>query len=169
MKKTFILAAAVVVALAGLAIAQTVPQVSTLNPTADRVQVVPNGSPGVGNVYASPAQLATTGYYVKKTTAQFTAMTAANVGNGSYSFTFANYQGELLLDPGGTLAYAYVTFAPNPSDGARACVFSTGTVTALYPTANTGQTVNDAITAGVAATRYCYTYSASNLTWDRSQ
>lgn len=168
--KTIAFAAAGILALAGLAIAQvTVPVVSTVNPTEDRIQIVPRGQPSAQSVYASPAQLAASGYYVKKTTAQFTAMTAANVGNGSYSFTFANSQGELLFDPGGTLAYAYITFAPNPSDGARQCVFSTGDVTALYPTANTGQTLNDAATSITAPARICYTYSTGNLTWDRSQ
>lgn len=167
MKKLIFATALAVVALAGAAIAQTVavPQVSTLNPTADRVQIVPNGAPSARSVYASPAQLGTTGYYVKVPAADI--LTAHNTTG--YTWTFANYQGELLLDPSGTLEYAYITFSPNPSDGARQCIFSTAATTALYPTANTGQTVNDALTAGVANTRYCYTYGASNLTWDRSQ
>lgn len=60
MKKTLLgIIGASLLAVGGLAIAQTisVPKVTTINPGADLVQVVPNGNPAVGNRYASVAQL----------------------------------------------------------------------------------------------------------------
>ena len=58
--------------------------------------------------------------------------------------------------------------APNPGDGQMACLFSTQTQTALTLSANTGQTINNAITAMTALTSYCYVYSATNAAWDRA-
>ena len=94
--------------------------------------------------------------------------TAGGLGTG-FSYTFGNFQAEMLLENSGTLAVGYVTFAPAPVDGQRQCVFTLGAVTAFYPTANTGQTVNNAVTAMSAAGRVCYTYSIANTSWDRSQ
>lgn len=157
MKKTFILAAAVVVALAGLAIAQTVPQVQTLNPTADRVQIIPRGAPSAGNVYASPAQItAAMGYY-------------KSVPASLFTFTFGNAQRVAAFDPSGTLDYGYVTLAPAPSDGTEQCVFSTAAITTLYLSASAGQTLADAVTTLAANGRNCYLYGTSNATWNRSQ
>lgn len=90
------------------------------------------------------------------------------VAGTGFSYTFGNYQSEMIFRPAGTLAAGYVTMAPAPVDGARQCVFSTQEITAFYANANTGQSINNAVTALAANTRYCYTYSQSNLTWDRS-
>ena len=165
MKKLIFATALAVVALAGAAIAQTVavPQVTTVNPTADRVQIVPNGSPSARSVYASPAQLGTASYAVIKT-----PTTDTSDGNG-YTSTFANYQAELILLAPATMGYAYTVMAPNPSDGAQACVFSKSAITALWVTANTGQSVSNQATSLSANSRTCMTYSAANLTWYRSQ
>lgn len=151
-----------ILAIAGVALAQAVPQVQTLNPTADRIPVVPNGAPGPGNVYASPAEINATSQYVKAT---FTG-TGTTTG---YSNTFGNYQTRLTLDANATIGYNYVTFAPIPSDGAEECVFSTGAVTSLWLAASSGQTLNDAATTLTANQRVCYLYSKSNTTWSRSQ
>ena len=91
------------------------------------------------------------------------------VPSTGFSLTFGNFQHEIVLAPTGTLAAGYVTFAPNPPEGTRQCVFSTQIITAFYPTANAGQTVNNAATAMTANGRICYTYSLANTTWDRSQ
>lgn len=85
-----------------------------------------------------------------------------------FNYTFANNQTKMLFEPAGTLAAGYVTLAAAPVDGQEACIFSTAAVTAFYLTANTGQSINNAVTALVANTRYCYTYSLANTTWDRS-
>lgn len=161
--KTIVLSALATLLFASIANAQvTLPQVPTLNPTADRVQVVPNGQPSAQSVYASPAEINTTSYAVKRTP------TGTSSGDG-YTSTFGNYQSELLLLGSLTMTYAYVTMAPNPSDGARECVFSRAAVTALWLTANTSQTVTNPATSLSANSRTCLTFSAANLTWDRSQ
>jgi hypothetical protein len=59
--------------------------------------------------------------------------------------------------------------APTPSDGTEACVFSTAAITTLYLTANTGQTLSDAVTTLAANARNCYVYAKSAATWYRSQ
>lgn len=156
MKKTLLSIAAVLLLSAG-AFAQTVPQVSTISPTADRMQVIPNGQPSAQSVYASPAQItATKGYYRSAPTSGF-------------RFTFANNQAVAAFDPSGTLDYGYVTLAPNPSDGTEACVFSTAAITTLYLTANTGQSIADAVTTLAANARNCYLYARSQTAWYRSQ
>jgi len=92
-----------------------------------------------------------------------------SVPSTGFSLTFDTYQRQLLLKPAGTLAAGYVTMAPNPIDGTEACIFSTQIITALYVSANTGQTINDAVTTLAANAKVCYTYSLSNTTWDRSK
>lgn len=159
MKKLISLLAVGFLAISGIAvIAQTVavPQVATVNPTADRIQIIPRGAPSAQSVYVSPAQItATHGYY-------------HSVPASLFTFTFSNNQGIAAFDPAGTLVYGYVTLAPNPSDGTEACVFSTAAITTLYLTANTSQTVNDAVTTLGANARVCYLYGLSSTTWFRS-
>ena len=86
-----------------------------------------------------------------------------------FSYTFGNFQERMLFNPAGTLSAGTVTMAPAPIDGGDACIFSTQIVSSLTLNANTGQTINNAITALSANVRYCYTYSLGNKTWDRSQ
>lgn len=95
--------------------------------------------------------------------------TTKAVAYAGFSYTFGNHQTKMLLNPTGTVAHGYVTLAPAPADGAEACVFSTEEVTLFYLSANAGQSINDAVTALTALTRYCYVYSASDTSWDRSQ
>jgi hypothetical protein len=160
MNKRHILAISLVMVLAfgGAVMAQiSVPQVSTINPTADLMQVIPSGQPGPQSVYATPAQItATRGYYRSAPASLFT-------------YTFGNAVALAAFDPSGTLAYGYVTMAPTPSDGTEACVFSTAAITTLYLTANTGQTLSDAVTTLAANARNCYVYAKSAATWYRSQ
>lgn len=113
----------------------------------------------------------------------FTTVTAdqVNAALGAYatnpassasyrSYVFANDQTLLMFTPTGTVAYIYVTLAAAPQDGQQNCVFSAGTITSLFLVAGApAQTIVGAITAMTANTRYCYTYSAGNNTWVRSQ
>lgn len=155
MNKTLLSLAAALLFSAG-ALAQSVPQVQTVSPTNDRIQVIPGGRPSAGNVYGSPAQItAVKGYY---------RSAPANL----FTFTFGNAESLAAFDPAGTLNYGYVTLAPNPSDGTEACVFSTAAITTLYLSANTGQTLSDAVTTLAANARNCYVYALSQATWYRS-
>lgn len=133
----------------------SVPQVSIINPT-DLIQVIPLGQPSAQSKYATPAQITSQSGYYK------------SVPTSSFTFTFGNSQTTAAFKPAGTLSYGYVTFAPAPSDGAQQCVFSTTAITTLYMSANTGQTLADAVTTLAANGKVCYLYSVSNATWNRS-
>jgi hypothetical protein len=154
--RTLLSAAAAALAFAGLAYAQSVPvpQVPIINPT-DLIQVVPLGQPSAQSKYATPAQITSQLGYAK-----YSPLTA-------FSYTFANSQSDIVLTHSTTIAQGTITFAAAPSDGARECVFAQNTVTTLNLAANTGQTLNNAVTTIAAAARVCYLYSISNLTWDR--
>lgn len=151
-------AAVAFLALGSSVLSQTisVPQVSVINPT-DLIQVLPFGRPVTGNVYATAAQITSQSGYYKSTPPN------------KFTFTFSNTQTFAAFTPSGTLDYGYVTLAPAPSDGAQECVFSTAAISTLYLSANTGQTIVNAVTTLAANARVCYLYSASNLTWNRSQ
>lgn len=158
-KKSLIGLAAVAI-LAGAAFAQVnAPQVSTINPTADLIQIIPGGQPSAQSRYTTPALLTATGGYYKSTAGS----------GGALNYTFANAQRLAAFDAGGTITSMYWTMAPAPSDGTEQCVFSTGAITFLYPTANTGQTVSDAVSTLAANGRVCYLYGSANATWNRSQ
>jgi hypothetical protein len=165
-KKIIIAILAFALLSVGGAVAQTtLPQVTTVNPTADRVQVIPSGQPSAKSYYGSPSQLATTSYAVVRTP------TDTSSGDG-YTSTFLNYQSELILLPALTMSYAYVTMAPNPSDGARECVFSKSAITALWVTENDAtidQSVSNQATSLSANSRTCMTFQKSNATWYRSE
>lgn len=177
-KKTLLFASLFAAVLLGVAawdhglIAQSIniPQAPTVNPTADRLQVVPLGIPSAQSVYASPAELRATSLTVKTT-----PTSAPGAGTGAYAIGyvsyFTNYQTDLVLSGASTMTYAYVVFAPAPSDGAQECIFSKPAVTTLtFVVVNgSGQAINNAATSLSANSKTCFIYSASNLTWDRSQ
>jgi hypothetical protein len=156
MKKIWIAAVAGLLALGGIAIAQTisVPQVQIINPN-DLFQDVVGGSPVVGNKYATAAQITSQSGYVKL------------IPLTGFISTFTNSESNLQLSPAGTLAWGYIYLAPAPSDGAVECIFTTQILTGATIYANTGQTINGAVTSFSANARACYLYSLSNLTWDR--
>jgi hypothetical protein len=83
-----------------------------------------------------------------------------------FSYTFGNFQADMLFEPTVTLDTGTVTMAPAPIDGARACIFSTQIVTSLTLNANAGQSINNALTALAANVRHCYLYSVGDKTWD---
>lgn len=156
--RTSLIAAAIgLVGLSGAVLSQSAPQVPFLNPT-DLIQVIPNGQPGPANQYTVPAKITNTiGYYKS-------GANAATAGTYTYgsNVTFAMFQNS------GTITSLYVTLAANPSDGSRNCMFAIGAITFIYVAANTGQSINNAITTLSALSGACYTYSLSNATWDRS-
>lgn len=147
----------------------SVPTVLTINNNSDLIQVVPNGAPVVGNVYATPAEINNAPGYKKVSVGQ-----TLNVANGYSGQVFGNYQTYLIFIVPATMPYSYVTLAPAPSDGARDCVVASGgALTSLYVAANSGQSIanNGTAAAGISLstnTTACFTYSLSNLTWDRS-
>ena len=155
MKKTIVAAGVGFLALVGLAAAQVtpVPLIQSSHPFADLIQVIPNGAPtaqsqyepwaGVTNVY---------GYY------------KAVVVNG-FNYTFGTNVTYAAFNPA-TVVGGYIYLAAAPFDGARNCMFSTQTATVTVY-ANTGQTINNAVTSLTANTGVCYLYSQSNTTWDR--
>lgn len=88
----------------------------------------------------------------------------------SGTMVFGKHQQEMQIGGTSTISALTITLNPNPDDGQVNCFYTKPIVTALtLSTPPTGQTLNDAVTATTATTRYCYLYSASNLTWDRIQ
>ena len=156
LNKTFLAAALAGVAFAGLAYAQAIVTgtVTIVNPT-DLIQVVPLGQPSAQSQYLYPAQITSQSGYKK-----YSPLTA-------FSYTFSNSQSDIVLTHSTTIAQGTITFAAAPSDGARECIYAQNTVTTLNLAANTGETLNNAVTTIAAAARVCYIYSLSNTTWDR--
>lgn len=151
-----------------------VPTVSIIN-TNDLVQVVPRGVPSAQSQYATPAQLNNVPGYVKVTpsVSALAGACAAGVpatGCAGYFNTFANSQTFEVIILTGTMAYSYNYAAAAPSDGARECIAgSGGAITQASLLANTGQTVTGGSNISVTSnSAVCWTFSASNLTWDRT-
>lgn len=159
MKKLLLGAAALLVAAGGVAIAQLNVNPATVLSvgTADLFQDIVAGAPSPSSRYASAAQIAGVPGYVN-----------GGAVVTAWAFTFGNAQTDYFIQPTGTLATGVLTTAPNPGDGQRECFLSTQTQTAITWTANTGQSLANAPTAGVAMTPQCMTYSAATLTWYRS-
>ncbi len=134
----------------------SLPQVTILN-TDDLIQVIPHGVPRAGNQYALPALLTSQlGYYKSAPATGFT-------------YTFGPNVVEALFRGSTTLATGTITMPAAPSDGEPACFWSKSIVSTLTVSANTGQSINDAVTTIGAAGHACYVYSLSNKTWDRSE
>lgn len=154
-------AAAIVAMALGLGVAAWAqsyppPQVTNIGPT-DLIQIIVGGRGSAQNVYATGALVtAQKGYY-------------KSIPLTGFTYTFGNAATSLaVFNPAGTLSTGAITLAASPNDGEDACFFSTGAVSTLTLAANTGQSINNAVTAATANVRYCYLYSASNSTWDRS-
>ena len=155
--------AALLLLAGGYALAQVggnttalVPKVANVG-TADVFPDVVGGQPSSQQYFATAAAIAGVPGYVN-----------GGAQTTGFSFTFGNTQTSYFIQPSGTLATGTLTTAPNPGDGQRECFLSTQTQTALTWNANTGQSMNNAPTAGVAMTPVCMTYSAATATWYRS-
>jgi hypothetical protein len=155
--KRLLLAAGAAFLLGGIAIAQVVvPTVANVG-TTDLFADVVNGVPSANTRFATAAAIAGVPGYVNG----LAVLTA-------WTFTFGNTQTTYFIQPAGTLATGTLTTAPNPADGQRECFLSTQTQTALTWSANTGQTMVNAPTAGVAMTPICMTFSLATASWYRS-
>lgn len=86
-----------------------------------------------------------------------------------WNYTAGNFEARMLFRPTGTVTTGYVTMAASPVDGGNLCIFTTQIITNFYPTANTGQTLQDAVTTLAANAHVCYVYSLANTTWNRSE
>ena len=154
----FLTAAFALLLSSGAAFAQApasvqVPTTTTMNVT-DAIPTVPFGATSAQNKWVTPAAITNTVGYVD------------SVPLTGFTLTFANGQTYYYIHPAGTLATGTFTFAPNPSDGGRACVRSSQTQTAVTIAGNTGQTIGGtAVTAMTANTTYCWLYEASVSTW----
>lgn len=157
MKNRIWLGVAVASLLSGMAFAQALPGLFIASPTGSEAINVVNTGPQIASIFLKQARDAT-GYQ------KAVPLTA-------FTLSFGNAQSMLSINPAGTLATGTINLAALPVDGQMACIFSTATQTALtlqVPSGSTA-TLNNAITAMTANTRYCYQYSASNTSWDRVQ
>lgn len=89
----------------------------------------------------------------------------------SGTLTFQRGQSEMQIGGSSTISTLTIVLTPPPYayDGQLNCFYTKPIVTTLTLSATSPQTVNDAVTATTAITRYCYIYSASNQQWDRIQ
>lgn len=85
------------------------------------------------------------------------------------TLTFAYGQSQMQIGGSSTIAALTVNLSASPADGQMNCLYTKPAITSLTLSVSAGQTINDAVTAGSATTKYCYLYSASNSTWDRVQ
>lgn len=144
----------------GFALAQVypVPLLPYFAPSTDLVQVVQGGVPNAAARYVYAGQLSGALLYQN--------LGVITTGN---TYTFASGQGYILAQPAGTLAAVTLVTEANPSDGQKECFISTQTTTSLTWSANTGQSISGAPTAGVAQTAACMIYVKSVATWYRAQ
>lgn len=151
------LAALVMSSVAALAQAPGTPTTAIASPTGlEQVEV---SNPGPYIAILQGRQLRDAAGYTKQTPA--TAFTLA----------FAAGQSQMQIGGAATLATGTITLTAAPVDGQQNCFYTKPVVTALtlQVFAGSGQTLNDAVTATAATTRYCYIYSAGNSSWDRLQ
>lgn len=137
----------------GAALAQ-VPGLFITSPTGTEQVVVRNASPQVTNVYLR--QMRDARGYSKQSPST------------GFSLTFGVGQSEMQIGGSTTLATGTINLSAAPVDGKIECFFTQPAITALTLSGN-GHTLNNAVTATAATTRYCYLYSLSNTTWDRVQ
>jgi hypothetical protein len=116
------------------------------------------GYAGMGNEYATAAQInGVIGY-----------QNAGVLATGQ-TILFGNATQLIAAQSSGTIATLTLTAAANPGDGQINCYFNIAATTAITWNANTGQTIANAPTAGVANTRYCMLFSQTTNSWVRAQ
>jgi hypothetical protein len=84
-----------------------------------------------------------------------------------FNITIANNVSTLILTPAGTLATGTIKMPAAPFNGQIVNLVSTKTVTALTLSANTGQTINNAVTTIGATSPVSYIYDTGNAAWYR--
>jgi hypothetical protein len=82
-----------------------------------------------------------------------------------FSYTFAAGTQVLVMNPAGTLATGTITMPASPSDGMTITFSSTKIITALTVNANTGQTINNAVTTLSAGQSASYIYRSASTAW----
>lgn len=80
-------------------------------------------------------------------------------------FSITPIAGKTILNPAGTLATGTITMPATPFDGMMVRVSTTQTITSLTVSANTGQSISNAVTTLAAGGRLGYIYRAANATW----
>lgn len=152
----YTIAIALLLAGAGIALAQNAGQFMASPTGAEAVQIYPSNTGAT--VYATVSQLRdSSGYQLASPTTGATVQVSNNVS-------------VLQLTPAGTLATLTVTFPTVPIDGQRVEIFSTQILTALTLAGSGGATVNQTVTTFAAAnTSVEYLYRAANTSWNRIQ
>jgi hypothetical protein len=87
------------------------------------------------------------------------------VSTTGFSYTFAAGTQVLVINPAGTLATGTITMPASPSDGMTITFSSTKIITALTVNANTGQTINNAVTTLAAGQSASYVYRTASTAW----
>ncbi len=85
------------------------------------------------------------------------------------TMAFTKGVSEMQVGGSSTIGALTIDLNTSPYDGQMNCFYTKPIVTALTLVAASGQTLNDAVTATAATTRYCYLFSNSNQSWDRVQ
>ena len=163
------IAAALLAGSIGYAWAQGYVRIPTLSGSevVSVTALTPSGQPAGGNqvVYLTQIRDAQ-GYSKQVATSSSTVTVPANVS-------------RLILNPAGSISTVAIVMPPGPAansnvpvDGAEFCLNSTQNISSgLSFTVPAGHTINGTITSFTAGTTVvpCWVFSASNLTWDRSQ
>lgn len=84
-----------------------------------------------------------------------------------FSYTFASPTQVLILSPATTLATGTIITPSSPADGMTITISSTQTITSLTFSANSGQSISNAITTLALGSFASYLYRATNTTWYR--
>ena len=85
-----------------------------------------------------------------------------------FSYTFASGITTLIIQPAGTLATGTITMPAAPADGMVIAFSSTQIITLLTVSANTGQSLVNAVTTLTAGGGANYIYRLTNTTWYRT-
>ena len=116
------------------------------------------GMPAAGGI--NTAMLQVNGVYVKPGLNYSTPVTG-------FSATLAATDGQVILNPSGTLATGTVTMPASPSDGQPIGIVTTQQITSFSVVANTGQTIAGAPSAATISPGYRLTcvYSSAASKW----
>lgn len=153
----YTIAIALLLAGAGIALAQNAGQFIASPTGAEAIQIYPANT--AANVYANVTQIRDASGL-----SQQTPLTG-------FTITIPNNVSVLQLTPAGTLATGTATMAAAPVDGQRAQIFTTQTVTAMTTSANAGQSIVGGLSAATLSANgnVEYIYKAANTTWYRIQ
>jgi hypothetical protein len=154
----------------GVALAQGIPTLWDTTPTGQEAVNVTAYSPGAQIVSVPVASIRDARGYTKLVPTTGNTITVGGaVGCSPVSATAGNCVSVLQLRPAAGLAALTILTPLFPVDGQVMQIFSTAAVTTLTMTAQSGQTLNNPLTALTANQGGAWIYSASTTTWDRFQ